>query len=125
GVDMVTASPYHADGAVHNVPAWQLLLSRGLSRMYQALLGKDIATWTSCVRVYRRRSVVALRVDRGGFLGLAELAGRMVLAGGRVVENPETLDAPGPGQSGLNVLRTVAGHVLLASELFGQRMRTV
>ena len=123
GVDMVTASPYHADGAVQNVPAWRLGLSRGLSRIYQTVLGKNIATWTSCFRVYRRRSVVALRVDRGGFLGIAELAGRMVLAGGRIVEHPETLNVRVLGRSKLKVARTIAGHVALGGELFAQRAR--
>jgi polysaccharide deacetylase family protein (PEP-CTERM system associated) len=124
GVDMVTASPYHADGAVRNVPAWRLGLSRGLSRIYQVLLGRDLATWTSCFRVYRRGSVVALRVDRGDFLGVAELAGRMVLAGGRIVEHPDTLNVRVLGRSKLKVMRTIAGHVMLGSELFAQRART-
>lgn len=124
GVDMVTASPYHADGAVRNVPAWRLGLSRGLSRIYQVLLGRDLATWTSCFRVYRRGSVVALRVDRGDFLGVAELAGRMVLAGGRIVEHPETLNVRVLGRSKLKVIRTIVGHVALGGELFAQRART-
>ena len=124
GVDMVTASPYHSDGAVHNVPAWRLGLSRGLSRIYQLVLGRDLATWTSCFRVYRRGSVVALRVDRGDFLGVAELAGRMVLAGGRIVEHPETLNVRVLGRSKLKVMRTICGHIMLGSELFAQRART-
>lgn len=124
GVDMVTASPYHANGTVQNVPAWRLGLSRSLSRIYQLLLGQDIATWTSCFRVYRRRSVVALKVDRGNFLGIAELAGRMVLAGGRIVEQPETLSVRVLGRSKLRVARTIAGHIGLAGELFAQRMRS-
>lgn len=124
GVDMVTASPYHPDGTVRNVPAWRLGMSRGLSRIYQVLLGRGISTWTSCYRVYRRRSVVALRVDRGDFLGIAELAGRMVLAGGRIVEHPDVLSVRVLGRSKLKVVRTIAGHLGLAFELFSQRMRS-
>lgn len=124
GVDMVTASPYHADGSVQNVPRWRLGLSRGLSRIYRTLLGRDIATWTSCFRVYRRKSVATLRVDRGNFLGIAELAGRMVLAGGRIVEQPETLSVRVLGRSKLKVARTIAGHIGLAGELFAQRVRS-
>jgi polysaccharide deacetylase family protein (PEP-CTERM system associated) len=124
GVDMVTASPYHRDGTVQNVPAWRLALSRGLSRIYRVLLGRDIATWTSCYRVYRRKSVVALRIDRGDFLGIAELAGRMVLAGGRIVEHPDVLSVRVLGRSKLKVVRTIAGHIGLASELFAHRMRS-
>lgn len=122
GVDMVTASPYHTDGSVRNVPGWRLGLSRGLSRIYRVVLGRNIATWTSCYRVYRRKSVVALRVDRGDFLGIAELAGRLVLAGGRMVEQPEVLSVRVLGRSKLKVVRTIAGHIGLAGELFANRM---
>ena len=35
--DIVTASPYHPDGGVENVPPWRLLLSRGASFIYRRL----------------------------------------------------------------------------------------
>ncbi|HIE68884.1 MAG TPA: glycosyltransferase, partial [Planctomycetes bacterium] len=83
--DIVTASPYHSEGSVRNVPEWRLFLSRTLSRAYRVLLRSKIATWTSCFRVYRRQSVVHLPIKNSGFLGTAELLVRVLIAVGSYV----------------------------------------
>ncbi|HET8635013.1 MAG TPA: DUF3473 domain-containing protein [Gemmatimonadales bacterium] len=123
GVDLVTASPYHPDGAVRNVPPWRLGLSRSLSRLYRVLLGSPLSTYTSCFRVYRRAVVAECRADRGGFLGIAELLGRIILADGTVVEYPATLEVRVLGRSKMKILRTILGHLGLAAVLGGARLR--
>jgi polysaccharide deacetylase family protein (PEP-CTERM system associated) len=122
GVDLVTASPYLPDGSVRNVPQWRLGLSRSLSRLYRVLLGSPLSTYTSCFRVYRRAVVAECRADRGGFLGIAELLGRIVLAGGTVVEFPATLEVRVLGRSKMKILRTIMGHLGLATTLAGTRI---
>jgi polysaccharide deacetylase family protein (PEP-CTERM system associated) len=123
GVDLVTASPYHPDGTVRNVPPWRLGLSRSLSQLYRVLLGSSLSTYTSCFRVYRRAVVAECRADRGGFLGIAELLGRILLAGGTVVEYPATLEVRVLGRSKMKILRTIVGHLGLAAVLAGTRLR--
>jgi polysaccharide deacetylase family protein (PEP-CTERM system associated) len=123
GVDMVTASPYHPKGKVINVPAWRLLLSRSLSRLYQVVLHSRLHTYTSCLRVYRRSSTVRLGITRGGFLGIAELLGRLDLAGGRIVEYPATLEVRLVGRSKMKTLVTIGGHIRLLLALARQRMK--
>ena len=59
--DMVTASPYHPQGSVRNVPGWRLVLSKTLSRMYSGVLSERIHTFTSCCRVYRKSAVARPR----------------------------------------------------------------
>lgn len=110
-VALVTASPYHPQGAVRNVPGWRLFLSRGLSRLYRLVLRQRISTYTSCFRVYRRSRVADLELDDGGFLGVAEMLVRVLLRGGRVVEAPAILDSRMLGRSKINLLRTIAGHL--------------
>lgn len=122
GVDLVTASPYHPRGSVRNVPPWRLGLSRSLSRLYRVLLGSSLSTYTSCFRVYRRAVVAECRADRGGFLGIAELLGRILLAGGTVVEYPATLEVRVLGRSKMKILRTIAGHLGLAAALASARL---
>jgi len=111
--DVVTASPYHREGSVRNVPAWRLLLSRTLSRAYRLLLGSRVSTWTSCFRVYRRAAVTHLPLDHPGFLGTAELLVRVLRRGGRVIEHPCTLEARLLGFSKMSVLRVALGHLRL------------
>ena len=117
--DMVTASPYHPEGKVFNVPPWRLFLSRTLSRMYSSVLKSTIHTYTSCFRVYRKRAVESLPVRQGGFLGIAEMLIRLRLAGGRIVEFPTTLEARLFGESKMKILRTIRRHLGLLFELLG------
>ena len=111
--DVVTASPYHAEGGVLNVPGWRLFLSRTLSLAYRVLLGSRISTWTSCFRVYRRAFVVNLPLKNGGFLGTAELLVRVLRRGGRVVEHPCVLEARLLGFSKMRVVDVVLDHMRL------------
>ncbi|HYL05135.1 MAG TPA: glycosyltransferase family 2 protein, partial [Thermoanaerobaculia bacterium] len=123
GVDLVTASPYHAEGRVYNVPAWRLALSKGLSRLYRLVLRHRLATYTSCFRVYRREAVVDLPVRAAGFLGVAEMLGLLDLAGGRIVECPAALEVRLLGRSKMKVGRTMAGHLRLLARLAAARYR--
>ncbi len=123
-VDMVTASPYHPLGSVRNVAQWRLSLSQGASVLYRFVLHQKLATYTSCFRVYRRSALLSLRLTRSGFLGVAEMLGRLDLAGGKVVEYPTLLEARLLGRSKMKVLRTIVGHLGLLAALAVERMRS-
>jgi glycosyltransferase involved in cell wall biosynthesis len=123
GVDLVTASPYHPLGLVRNVPEWRLTLSRTLSRLYRLVLHHKLSTYTSCFRVYRRSSVAGIVVQDTRFLGVAELLGRLDLAGGAIVEFPAELQVRVLGQSKMKILRTIAGHLGLLLRLLATRLR--
>jgi polysaccharide deacetylase family protein (PEP-CTERM system associated) len=122
GVDMVTASPYHANGTVRNVPGWRLALSKTLSRMYRVVLHQQLATYTSCFRVYRRSAMVGMRLQHDGFLGVAEMLGRLDLQGARITEYPATLEVRMLGRSKMKIARTIAGHVGLLARLAAMRL---
>lgn len=129
-VDLVTASPYHPQGKVLNVPAWRLLLSRSASFLYRRVLHQKLHTYTSCFRVYRRRAALSVKVQNTGFLGVAELLGRLDLQGHKIVEHPATLEVRILGQSKMKTMRTVFGHLgllssLIYQRLFGRHARTV
>jgi polysaccharide deacetylase family protein (PEP-CTERM system associated) len=117
GVDMVTASQYHPSGAVLNVPRWRLALSKTLSGIYRIVLHQRLATYTSCFRVYRRQALEHMVLDHPGFLGVAEMLGKLDLGGSRIVEFPTTLAVRIIGRSKMKVLRTIAGHIKLVCEL--------
>jgi dolichol-phosphate mannosyltransferase len=122
GVDLVTASPYHPQGAVRNVPAWRLKLSKSASLLYRRVLHNKLATYTSCFRVYRKSAFANLAVGSPGFLGITELLVRLDLAGGRVVEYPTTLDVRAFGQSKMRILRVIGGHLRLLARLLCLRL---
>jgi polysaccharide deacetylase family protein (PEP-CTERM system associated) len=120
-VDMVTASPYHKNGGVRNVPNWRLFLSKGASFLYARTLHTKLSTFTSCFRVYRKSSVVNLPIEEKGFLGVAEMLGRLDLSGGKIVEFPTVLEVRLFGFSKMKTARTIFGHLKLLSKLSKQR----
>ncbi len=116
-VDMVTGSPYHPLGAVVNVPPWRLSLSKSASFLYRRVLHQKLYTYTSCFRVYRRSAVADLPLKEGGFLGVAELLGRLDLKGSTIREYPATLEVRLLGSSKMKIVRTILGHLKLLSRL--------
>ncbi len=119
--ELVTASPYHPDGHVLNVPSWRLLLSKTLSRMYSIVLNKRLYTYTSCCRVYRKSAVTNIEIQDKGFLGVAETLVRMQQNGARIVEYPATLESRVLGESKMKILHTIRGHLIFLKELVIKR----
>ena len=123
GVDLVTASPYHPQGHVVNVPAWRLSLSRVASFLYRRVLQQKLATYTSCFRVYRKSAVASLELEEGGFLGIAEMVGKLSLRGAKIVEHPAVLEVRVLGHSKMKVARTIVGHLRLLAHLLTLRIQ--
>ncbi|MFN0141456.1 MAG: glycosyltransferase [Pyrinomonadaceae bacterium] len=119
--DLVTASPYHSEGGVRNVPSWRLFLSRGASFLYRRVLRSKLDTYTSCFRVYRRSSFADIELTENGFLGVAEMLGRVDLAGGKIVEFPTVLEVRLFGFSKMRTVKTVVGHLRLLARLAKSR----
>jgi polysaccharide deacetylase family protein (PEP-CTERM system associated) len=117
GVDLVTASPYHRDGHVLNVPKWRLTLSRGASWLYRRILNHKLATYTSCFRVYRHSAFTKLKLQRTGYLGVAEMLTQLDQRGGKIVEHPATLEVRALGNSKMKTMRTIIGHLELMVDL--------
>ena len=124
-VAMVTASPYHPEGAVRNVPNWRLSLSWGASWLYRKILRQPLYTYTSCFRVYRRSVVKHLHLQESGFLGVAEMLGKLDLSGARIVEYPATLEVRLFGESKMKIGRTILGHLKLMARLARLRFSRV
>ncbi|CAN5802737.1 hypothetical protein BH18ACI4_BH18ACI4_13350 [soil metagenome] len=122
GIDMVTASPYHPQGEVRNVPSWRLALSKTSSFLYRQVLRQKLFTYTSCFRVYRRSTVINLHLKEEGFLGVAEMLGKMDLCGSKIVEHPSTLEVRLFGYSKMKILKTIAGHFKLLTRLLALRI---
>lgn len=123
GVDLVTGSPYHPLGKVKDVPRWRLGLSKVASALYRLVLHQKLCTYTSCFRVYRRSAILNLDLKQNGFLGIAELIGKLDLQGSTIVECPATLRVRMLGASKVKVVRGIAGNLYLMGELIAMRRR--
>lgn len=114
-IDLVTASPYHPDGGVLNVPEWRLLISRCASIAYRLVTGLNLYTYTSCFRVYRRSSILNMELRNEGFVGVAELLWRLHRRGANIVECPAVLSVREFGQSKMRVVQVTMRHLRLLS----------
>jgi dolichol-phosphate mannosyltransferase len=116
-VDIVTASPYHPQGRVINVPEWRLFLSKGLSQLYRLVLPQKLYTYTSMFRAYRREVLETVPITHPGFLGLVEIVAEAMLRGYKVVEYPAQLSRRQFGQSKLRVARVIQSHLKYIGKL--------
>lgn len=122
GVDVVTASPYHPQGAVEGVSAWRIGLSKVASRLYRVATGKKLFCATSCFRIYRRSAVIDCPPKNCGYVGVAELLWNVQQAGGAVVEHPATLRVRTAGQSKMKIAKAARGHLRLMGSIVKQRI---
>lgn len=117
GADVVVASPYHPQGGVKNVPAYRLLLSRNLSRLYCWVLRSHLYTYTSLFRVYRASVLRSIEFRSDGFLSMAEILAHALLHGHRVVEHPTWLTVRQYGESKAAIFRLIRDHIRFLWEL--------
>jgi dolichol-phosphate mannosyltransferase len=120
-VDLVTGSPYHPLGEVRDVPQWRLALSKTASSLYRRVLKHKLYTYTSCFRVYRRSAILSLNLRQNGFLGTAELLGKLEMQGSKIVECPTTLGVRAQGVSKMRTARVMVGHIFLLGRLLAHR----
>ncbi len=110
-VDLVTASPYHPEGAVDGVPAYRLLLSRSSSAIYRMLTDRRVYTYTALFRAYRREVIQNVPFTSDGFLAGTELLVNAIRMGYRVAEHPTVLHSRAFGVSKAKIVRTVRAHL--------------
>lgn len=89
--------------------------------LYRTVLKSKLDTYTSCFRVYRRSSFTEMEITEKGFLGVAEMLGRLDLSGGKIVEYPAVLEVRLFGFSKMKTARTIFGHLKLLSKLSKMR----
>ena len=120
--DIVTASPYHPQGKVENIPAYRLALSRSVSWIYQKLLGSPISTYTCLFRAYRRAILKDLPFESDTFLAVAELLVYALKKGYKVVEFPTVLKPREYGESKIGLSKVILNHAAFILKLAGGRV---
>lgn len=111
GWDVATGSPYHPRGAVLNVPAWRLILSKGLSVLYWLVVPVKLWTYTSMFRAYRREALRSITWESDGFLSTSEILMEAAAAGLTIYELPTTLATRRFGASKIRLLRVMGDHL--------------
>jgi dolichol-phosphate mannosyltransferase len=113
GADIVTASAWHPSSRDPQGSPVRIALSRGVSRLYKALIGRDVHTFSCLFRAYRREALAGIRFRADGFAAVAEIMLRGILAGWQVREVPMRLEVRRFGESKLKVGDAIAAHATL------------
>jgi dolichol-phosphate mannosyltransferase len=122
-IDLVTASPYHRQGGVENVPRYRIFLSRGSSLIYQLIVDRHIATYTALFRAYKREVTRRVPFYSTGFLAGTELMVNAMLMGYRVAEYPTVLHSRAAGASKAKIIRTIRAHLRFQWGVLLRRLR--
>jgi dolichol-phosphate mannosyltransferase len=125
GVDIVTASPYHPDGKVIDVPAHRLILSRGSSTLYRILVNWKVRTYTCLFRAYRRPVIENVPFESDGYLAGTELLVNGMLMGYKVAEYPAVLHSRVFGASKAKLARTVLAHLSFQARVLLHRLKVI
>jgi dolichol-phosphate mannosyltransferase len=126
GADVATASPFAAGGGSAGVPFGRRLLSRAAASAYRLVVGPRagaLATFTCAFRAYRRSALADLEHQSDGFGAAAEILGRLLLSGRRVVEVPSRLSRRLEGRSKLRLLSASREHLRVLRRLLRLRLR--
>ena len=113
-ISIATATPFGAGGGLEDVSAGRSFLSKAAVWAYRLVLGRrarGISVFTCAFRAYRGETARALVWRSDGFPAAAEMLGRALLAGERVVEVPSTLRRRTEGSSKMRVLSASLGHL--------------
>jgi dolichol-phosphate mannosyltransferase len=119
---MITASPYHPQGAVENVPRWRLWISGSCSQLYRWVMRTKLFTYTSCFRVYRRSALAGWLPQNTGFVGLVEMIRMLEERGERITECPAVLKVRQFGQSKMRIARVARQHLQFITQTLFRRL---
>ena len=90
--DMVIASPYMKGGKCTAVPKSRLILSKTVNRLMRLASARDIYTFTSMVRVYKREFLKTLNLKSSTYDINPEIVHKAILLRARIREIPAHLD---------------------------------
>src|SRR3989338_49624 len=122
--DVVTGSPYHPLGKVENVPRYRIFLSKSVSLLYKIATGRNINTFTSMFRAYKKEVVKNVNFKSNDFLSPAEILIIAMNKGYKVGEMPSVLHVRKFGHSKFNKLfRIIRKHLNLVINSFLLRMK--
>jgi len=123
--DVVTATPFSADGGLEGVPFGRRLLSRAAALSYRVVLGRrarGINVYTCAFRAWRGDLLRSLRWRSDGFPAAAEMFGRAILADARVAQVSSTLRVRTEGVSKMRVIPAALGHLGVLGRLLWARI---
>lgn len=115
--DIINGSPYHKHGSINGVKPSRLLISKTANQIYRLLVKKEIATYTSIFKLYKKDVFVGSKIELKGFVSVAEIFIRSILKKSIVVEFPCELSIRDTGESKIRIFQSIFNHLKLMSRI--------
>jgi dolichol-phosphate mannosyltransferase len=119
--DAAYGSRYVPGGAMHGVPLWRVLISRGANALMRIAFCTSVRDLTTGMRAFRREAVRDLRIDATGFEAQLEITVRLLAAGRRIDEVPMVLRNRSVGESKMRYLRLAPRYARTFVRMLGVR----
>lgn len=113
-VDIVVGSPYMEGGAVKNVPAFRLFVSKCANKFVGFSLSENLSTVTAVLRAYRKEVLDSLELESNGTDINLEILSKAGATKYRIKEVPATLEGRKLGSSKLKFRAKTISHVLFS-----------
>ncbi len=120
---IVTASPYHPQGGILNVPLYRIFLSKSITKIYRIVTGINIYTFTALFRVYKKEVVKNINFRSNDFLATAEILIKSSFAGYKIKEFPMVLNVREYGVSKIRLLRVIKSHAKFVKKMLILRLK--
>jgi glycosyltransferase involved in cell wall biosynthesis len=113
-IDFVLASPYMPGGAVENVPALRLWVSKLGNKILRLAMPNRIYTSTGIFRAYRKKVLDSLELESDGKEIHLEILSKALAIGYRVKESPAILTSRKRGKSKFKFRKTAISHLVFS-----------
>ena len=71
--DVLTGSEFHPDGHVEDLGPFRMLMSRGMSFLYQFTFQSKLWSFSCLLRIYRKHVLETVKIESNGFLSCTEV----------------------------------------------------
>ncbi len=115
--DCVIGSHFLAGGKLEKVPFYRKALSKCVNIIYCILVGRNIKSISSILRLYKTADLKALSLEAKGFDINAEILFKLIKKKKKIVEIPAVLTTRKYGVSKLNTKKEILNHIKLMSKM--------
>lgn len=113
-IDIVVGSPYMKGGAVENVPALRLWISKVANRFIGYAMGGNLSTVTGILRAYRRELLDSLELESDGKEIHLEILSKAIALRYKIKEVPAILRGRRLGRSKFKFRAAAISHILFS-----------
>ena len=122
--DIINGSPYHEHGLINGVKPSRLLISKTANQIYRLLVKREIATYTSIFKLYKKDIFKSSEIELTGFVSVAEIFIKSLYKKAIVFEFPCELSIRVSGESKIRIFQSMMNHLKLMFKILFRKLNS-